>query len=63
MRGSNHLWNRGLQILVWRVVKLDDEKVRMISSIVPIEAVDFIEGEVINIEDEMTEDDSLVSEW
>lgn len=34
----------------------------MISSIVPIEAVDFIEGKVINIEDEMTEDDSLVSE-
>lgn len=34
----------------------------MISSLVPIEAVDFIEGEVINIEDEMTEDDSLVSD-
>lgn len=51
--------NNKVQIFI---KKLDDEKVRMISSLVPIEAVDFIEGEVINIEDEMTEDDSLVSD-
>ncbi len=50
--------NNKVQIFI---EKLDNEKVKTISSIVPIEAIDFVEGEVINIEDEITEDYTLTS--